>query len=102
MYYGQWEGGPRLEKVGNWFRYLRSFHESRTQKLHDTSSSSVQQVPVLLSTDGPQPEIDMDSNIPESKLLVPSEDNNTLGNEVIVEQSVFREEICGEFLLSGM
>ena len=68
--------------------------------MHYTSSSSDEQVPVLSSTDGPQPEID--SNIPESKLLVPSVDDSTLGNEVIIEQSVFREEICGEFLLSGM
>ena len=79
---------------------LSSFHESLSLKLHYTSSSSDQQVPVLSSTDGPQPEID--SNIPESKLLVPSVDDSTLGNEVIIEQSVFREEICGEFLLSGM
>ena len=73
---------------------LSSFHESLSLKLHNTSSSSDQQVPV--------PEIDITSNIPESKLLVPSVDDCTLGNEVIVKQSVFREEICGEFLLSGM
>ena len=86
---------------------LRSFHESLSPKLHDTSSScstvhhSFPQV--LSSTDGPQPEVEIiKSHFPDSNLLVVSVDDNTLGNEVTVEQSMLMEEICCDFLQSGI
>ena len=68
--------------------------------MHDTSSScsTVHQAPILSSTDGPQPEVEIiKSHFPDSNLLVVSVDENTLWNEVTVEQSMLREEICGDF-----
>ena len=71
--------------------------------MHDTSSSCSTVHQVLSSTDGPQPEVEIiKSHFHDSNLLVVSVDDNTLGNEVTVEQSMLREEICGDFLLSGM